>query len=87
MECPSCAALVKNVQLHFTRNTKCADKIDTIHFQSIFAEFKKEKRRDNKKKNMQELRTRQKEESNESYMAMKEQNRKDKQNSREKKKG
>ena len=43
MECPSCAALVKNVQLHFTRNTKCADKIDTIHFQSIFAENKKKK--------------------------------------------
>jgi hypothetical protein len=37
MECPSCAANEKNFQLNFTRNTKCADKIDTIHFQSIFA--------------------------------------------------
>ena len=83
MECPSCAALVKNVQLHFTRNSKCADKIDTIHFQSTFAEFKKQKRRDNKNKNMQDLRARQKEESNEAYLAMKEKNRQEKQNSRE----
>ena len=43
MECPSCASLVKNVQLHFSRNNKCADNIDTIHFQSIFAEFKRKK--------------------------------------------
>ena len=74
MECPACAALVKNVQLHFTRNTKCGDKIDIIIFQSA---FKKQKWRDNMKINKQNHRTRQKEESNESYMAMKEKNRQD----------
>ena len=86
MKCPICAALVKNIQLHFDINVKCSAKIDHLHFKRNFEEFSKQQKKEKDRIRQLKQRNAKKKDNAESYSAMKEQQRQDKQNLRDRKK-
>ena len=55
MECPFCKIAVKNIKLHFDRNSECAQKIDMVHFSESYNDYKKmlDKNREQLKRNEQ----------------------------------
>ena len=70
--------LLENLLLHFTRKLNCGTLINLEHFGLIFEQFKKERRRQNIRIAVQQVRKRKKAESPESHDKVKE-NQKEKQ--------
>ena len=66
MECPKCQSVVKNLLNHFEKNIKCGDLINMEHFRRLHEIYTKQKRRDQSRIKMQNLRARKMEESKES---------------------
>ena len=46
LKCPFCSQFLKNINLHFSKNLKCEEKIDKVHFKQIFEEHVKKKQRE-----------------------------------------
>ena len=86
MKCPICGTLVKNIQLHFKRNSQCAANIDNVHFQAIYSEFSKQQKKERDRQRKHNSRDKKRNESQESHIKLKEQNRRDNQNLRYRKK-
>ena len=84
-KCPICEELVKNINLHFNKNLECENKIDRLHFQTEFAEFTKQKKKEQARLRQQNSRARKINESEESRLALLEKNRLDNKNLRARK--
>ena len=64
MEWPKCQSVVQNLLIHFEKQIKCGDQINMEHFRRLHEIYTKQKKRDQARIRIQNLRTRKMQENN-----------------------